>query len=50
MGLIEKLNKEKSLNTRKTLIILFLLFACMNHVPNQNGKVLKDCQVPVQML
>ena len=24
------------------LIILFLLFVCMNYVPNQNGKVLEE--------
>ena len=26
----------------KALIILFLLFVCMNYVPNQNGKVLEE--------
>ena len=26
----------------KTLIILFLLFVCMNYVPNENGKVLEE--------
>ena len=26
----------------KALIILFLLFVCMNHVPNQNGNVLEE--------
>ena len=26
----------------KALIILFLLFVCMNFVPNQNGKVLEE--------
>ena len=26
----------------KALINLFLLFACMNYVPNQNGKVLEE--------
>ena len=26
----------------KTLLILFLLFVCMNYVPNQNGKVLRE--------
>ena len=26
----------------KALIILFLLFICLNYVPNQNGKVLEE--------
>ena len=26
----------------KALIILFLLFVCMNYAPNQNGKVLEE--------
>ena len=26
----------------KALIVLFLLFVCMNYVPNQNRKVLKE--------
>ena len=26
----------------KDLIILFLLFVCMNYVPNQDGKVLEE--------
>ena len=26
----------------KALLILFLLFVCMNYVPNQNGKVLEE--------
>ena len=26
----------------KALIILFLLFFCVNYVPNQNGKVLEE--------
>ena len=36
----------------KALIILFLLFACMNYVQNQNGKILEEkcSQVPIQML
>ena len=29
----------------KALIILFLLFICMNYVPNQNGKVLEEMLV-----
>ena len=28
--------------TLKALINLFLLFVCMNYVPNQNGKVLEE--------
>ena len=35
----------------KALIILFLLFVCMNCVPNQNGKVLEETlAVSTQML
>ena len=29
----------------KVLIILFLLFVCMNYLPNQNGKVLEKTLV-----
>ena len=45
----EKLTEKSSLlvlidyfSIFKALIILFLLFACMNYVPNQNGKVLAE--------
>ena len=41
----EKLTEKSSLLVlidKLALIILFLLFACMNYVPNQNGKVLAE--------
>ena len=47
--LLEKLTETSSLlglvdyfRIFKALIILFLLFACMNYIPNQNGKVLEE--------
>ena len=34
----------------KALIILFLLYFCMNYVPNQNGKFRKKYkQIQIQM-
>ena len=50
--LLEKLTEKSSLlglddyfRIYKALIILFLLFVCMNYNPNQNGKLLEETLV-----